>query len=128
MTTILLVNDSPIQNAILGSILRAGDYSVACATTVLEARQVCQQSEVALSLVELLMFQDNGFEVAPLVRRMSKAPVVLLLSRYLEADIMWAKSLGMAGFLYRPVSAKALMKCIEEHLQSSREDSCKNSN
>ncbi len=124
MNTILLVNDSPIQNAVLGTMLRAGGYPIACATTALEARQICEQGEVALSLVELLLLRDNGFELAPLVRQVSKAPVVLLLSRHLEADVMWAKTLGLESILYRPVSATALYACIESHLLRSREDSC----
>lgn len=128
MKTILIVNDSSIQNALLGAVLRAGGYAVTCAKTVAEARRVCEQGEVELALVELLMYQDNGFEVAPLLNQVYKVPVVLLLSRRLEADLMWSATLGLQHFLYRPFSANALLACVEEHQQKGQEVSCANLN
>ena len=112
MAAILIVDDSVTQNACMQLLLGSTGHHVICVTSINEARIFCERNPVELSLVELLLFENNGFEIAPELQKITGAPVVLMLSRLLEADVIWAGAQGISNFLYRPCTPETRLELV----------------
>jgi two-component system, OmpR family, phosphate regulon response regulator PhoB len=120
MATILIVDDSPAQNAFMELLLSNAGHHVVCADTVNEARIICEHQAVDLSLAELLLFRNNGFEIAPELQKITGAPAVLMLSRRLEADLIWAQARQIKHFLYRPWDPALVLNLVNTLLSQAK--------
>jgi len=119
MATILIVDDSATQNACMQLLLSGIGHRVSCVNSINEARIFCEHNPVELSLVELLLFKNNGFEIAPELQKITGAPAVLMLSRRLEADKIWAGAQRIKNFLYRPCAPETCMNLVATLLRQN---------
>lgn len=116
MATVLIVDDSATQNACMQLLLGSIGHNVSCVNSINEARVFCERNPVNLSLVELLLFKNNGFEIAPELQKITGAPAVLMLSRRLDADVIWAEAQQIRNFLYRPCAPETCVNLVEKLL------------
>ncbi len=122
MPTLLVVDDSATQNAYLQLLLGGVGHHVVCVNSINEARVYCERNAVNLSLVELLLLKNNGFEIAPDLKKITAAPTVLMLSRRLDADAIWADALQIKNFLYRPSAPEICVNLVEKLLARDNPD------
>jgi DNA-binding NtrC family response regulator len=120
MAAILIVDDSATQNACLQLLLSNLGHRPECVGSINEARIFCERNHVDLCLIELLLFKNNGFEIAPELQKITAAPTVLMLSRRLEADVIWAAAQQIRNFLYRPCTPEICANLVASLLLSNK--------
>ncbi|MGM0633609.1 MAG: hypothetical protein ACQETO_10630, partial [Pseudomonadota bacterium] len=86
MTDILILDDSPTQNAVLAAVLRAGGHTVATTTSLTGALRQCQAHRPRLALVELVWRQGNGYSRAAFLQRRTGVAAALMVSRQQPAE------------------------------------------
>lgn len=98
---ILLVED----DAHLRTMLRAalgGNHSVSPAADGQQAFQVASESEVDLILLDLGLPDIDGEALIPLLRSVSKAPIIVISARESEAQKIAALDAGADDYLTKP--------------------------
>jgi signal transduction histidine kinase/CheY-like chemotaxis protein len=107
-----VVEDHPINQATLRAQLQALGVEAHFAASGREAlEQLAQAAEVALVLTDISMPEMDGFELAARLRElphMVGVPIVALSAHAFASDIEKSRSVGMAGYLTKPVSLDAL--------------------
>lgn len=121
MAGIVILDDSPARNAVLGAVLRAGGHRVETATTLPGALRLCRQSDPALVLVELVLRRGNGYSLAGFLQRRTGVPAALMVSRQQAAEIRWAEARGLCGVLTRPRPVSVMQHCVAGLLAARRE-------
>lgn len=115
MATILIVEDNPLMQRILGLALGNQGYHVIMAGNGLEAIKRLEDTPVDLALVDVGMPQMDGLTLLGRLRaddRYAALPVVMLTANGQEAVRSQALSLGADGFLTKPTSSRDLLDTI----------------
>jgi len=120
MAAILIVDDSATQNACLELLLSRAGHRAVGVESINAARVFCDRNLVDLCLIELLLFKNNGFEIAAELQKINAAPTVLMLSRQLEADVIWAGAQGIKNFLYRPCASEICTNMVVRLLAQNK--------
>ncbi len=117
MTDIMILDDSPTQNALLAAVLRAGGHRVVTTTSLTGALRQCRHHRPRLVLVELVLRQGNGYSRAAFLQRRTGVAVALMVSRQQPAESRWALARGLCGVVERPRPAEAMRYSVDEVLQ-----------
>lgn len=112
MSRILLIDDSPLQLLCMSRVLQGLAHDVTCHVEPQQALQACERGEFDLVLIELLLRTGNGFEAGLLLREGGYARIMLLAGVYRETDEIWARALGLAGVITRPLPPERLQERI----------------
>lgn len=119
MTHVLAIDDSPCQQLLLASQLAGSPFTLLTAASLPAARNQLRKHRVALILIELLLRDDNGFQLATRLRQHCQCPLVLMSSRTLAADHHWGQARGFRLLLQRPVSSNRLLQTLHQLLQEA---------
>lgn len=124
---VLAVDDSPLQVAVLRSMLLAMHIELRTANNVAQCIPHIEAGVPLLVLVELMLDQDNGFQVCR--KLLGKYPVacVLMTATGRDTDAAWAEKLGIKAVVSRPISRRSLESILEDALDA-RDDSAKRNN
>jgi CheY-like chemotaxis protein len=103
---ILVVEDNAINQLLLRQILKRNGHSVSVAINGQEAVDANKRKEFDLILMDLMMPVMNGFDATLEIRRTSTKyiPIVAITSNVLNNEKERCFSIGMDGFLSKPVS------------------------
>jgi CheY-like chemotaxis protein len=115
MTTILIVEDNPITQRVLGLTLSSRDYHIIQAGNGVEALARLNDTPIDLMLSDVNMPQMDGLTLLRHVRddqRFMTLPVIMLTANGQEAIRSTAVSLGADGFLTKPVGSQELLETI----------------
>lgn len=101
---ILLVEDEPHLAFSLDFNLRSEGFDVVVATTGVEALEHWQkQGPFALIILDVMLPEINGFQVAQTIRKTDKATGILMLTaRATEEDILQGLQLGADDYMTKP--------------------------
>ena len=117
---ILLADDSPTSREILKAMLAEMSFHVTTVNSGREAVDEMQKSAGGydLMILDWRMPDLDGLETALIVRDhpdLTKIPKVIIVSAYSsETAMRRAESMGLAGFLVKPVSESAMFNAIME--------------
>jgi CheY-like chemotaxis protein len=117
MTTILIVEDYPVTQRVLGTTLRNEGYTVVIAAHGLEALEALANTAVDLALVDIAMPEMDGLTLLQHLRadpRYRQLPVVMLTASGQDEDRAQALALGANGFLTKPASSQELVSTISQ--------------
>jgi CheY-like chemotaxis protein len=117
MTTILIVEDYPVTQRVLGTTLRNEGYQVIIAAHGLEALDCLATTPVDLALVDIAMPEMDGLTLLHHLRsdaRYARLPVVMLTASGQDEDRAQALSLGASGFLTKPASSQELLGTVSQ--------------
>jgi CheY-like chemotaxis protein len=113
--TILIVENDAIARAGLAAILQAQGYSTLTAADGLEGLERLQLvAPPDLILLDMLMSGSNGWLFIAELRRnaaLAAIPVVLVTGLSVASE-EWARSLGAAGLLRKPIDVTALLDIV----------------
>ena len=112
MARVLILDDSPLQSACLRQLLEQHGYQVACAATLMQARRLQRSLQPQLQLVELVLWQGNGFSQAVALAR-PDAVTALMTARHLQSDHHWAAVRGIDRVLVRPQPESRMLADID---------------
>jgi NarL family two-component system response regulator LiaR len=120
---VLLIDDHPLLNAGLLTVLEATGFFTVCAQaeSLTDAMSCIEKSETLPSLIilDLLLGNDNGLDFLPMLenycisKNISKPPVLVCSAIADSFKIQAALKLGAAGFLSKTGGKAELLKAID---------------
>jgi response regulator NasT len=113
MQKIMVVDDDLVVLATIGMGLRQAGYQVLQVDSGELAVQICKRENPVLAILDIRMPGMSGFEVAEVLRKVSKTPFIFLSAYSDEDNVQSAKELGALGYLVKPVEIKHLVPAIE---------------
>jgi two-component system, cell cycle response regulator len=130
---ILLVDDSPVNVALIRSTLEPGGYSIISANNVSAAMGLAQENSIDLILSDLHMSPDSGLSFLRSAKddlRLKAIPFILLTSSMsgpTDGTEREAFRLGATRFLARPIAPEQLIFEVETCL-ANKNDKASNAN
>ncbi|MBV8480339.1 MAG: response regulator [Actinobacteria bacterium] len=115
--TVLLVEDDAAMRLVCRVNLEAAGYAVVIATTGSEAIERAREVEPDVVLLDVMLPDVGGFEVA---RQVGGAPVVFLSARVSEVDIERGRTAGAIDYVTKPFDPLRLPRRLREDLEELR--------
>ena len=118
---ILVVDDEPHIGYLVKKVLMRQGYEVALAFSAREALAANANEQFDLYILDIAMPDMNGFELCKELKNTpagALVPVIMLTARGDERAKRSALEAGVARFVTKPFSPKALQQHIEEILES----------
>ena len=119
MATVLVVEDTPSEMALMSHYLQEGGYHVIGAPSGKEGldRAIAQRPDVIVS--DIVMPDISGFELCRKLKRIpeiSEVPIVLCSSKNQNIDRMWGMKQGAKAYITKPYTRDQLLAAIEQVL------------
>jgi len=119
--TILLVEDDETLGYILKEYLELNDYHIIWAKNGSEGIEIFKQQPVNLCLLDIMMPEKDGFEVAKEIKAMdAHQPVIFLTAKSLKIDKLKGFHLGADDYINKPVDEEELLARIRAVLRRSK--------
>jgi CheY-like chemotaxis protein len=115
MATILIVDDSPVSQRLLGYTLQRCGYEIVMAGHGGEALDRLAERAVDLVISDLEMPEVDGLTLLRLIRedrRYHALPIVMLTSSGQDQDRLSAQIAGASDFLTKPTSSRELIETV----------------
>lgn len=120
MKTILVVDDTPENLAVLGELLRP-NYRVRVAPTGARALQVAQsEPRPDLILLDVMMPEMDGYEVLRRLRatpETTQIPVIFVTAMDSADDEEFGFSLGAVDYIAKPIKPAIVLARVRAHLE-----------
>jgi twitching motility two-component system response regulator PilH len=113
--TVLIVDDSPTDQHVIGGFLKKNGIKVLTASDGEQALDIAQSSQPDLILMDVVMPGMNGFQATRRLNRDPRTqtiPVVIVSSKGEVTDKVWGLRQGAVGYLTKPVTEADLMQAI----------------
>jgi two-component system, OmpR family, alkaline phosphatase synthesis response regulator PhoP len=118
---IVVVEDDPVQARAIAAILHHEGFAVDVAANASEGLQrVLSAPPPDLVLLDVMLPDVSGLEVARRLRAGTDVPIILLTSRRQEVDKVVGLEAGADDYVTKPYSAAELLARIRAHLRRSR--------
>lgn len=117
---ILVVEDNPLNQAYLQSVLERMGYEVSCVDTGLKATEKLDQESFDLAFIDLRIPLKNGFETCIHLRNSAAIsnrtiPVIATSGSTSVADHEKAAAVGMDDYLTKPFSPQEIFAVLQKH-------------
>ena len=120
MQRILIVDDEPFNLDLLSQILEE-DYEVIEATNGREGLETARAEKPDLILLDMLMHEMNGWEVAAAVRAsdgLETVPIIAVTAQAMSGDETRALEAGCNAYITKPIDDELLLEKVEELIGS----------
>ena len=117
---ILIVDDSPKNIQVLGSMLKPAGYRIRIAYNGQEALEMVETSLPDLILLDIMMPVMDGFETCKKLKENDKTvdiPVIFLTAKTDTKDIVQAFETGAVDYVSKPFNGTELLRRIQTHLK-----------
>lgn len=123
---ILVVEDDQEIQELIKQFLMTQQYKVIVASDGLEGMKQFNKQSFDLILLDVMMPNLNGFEIAKMIRNHSNIPIIMLTALEEEQDQMKGFDLGIDDYITKPFSFHVLMRRVEAVLRRSNNQSTDN--
>lgn len=127
MKRILIVEDEPDIQELLGTYLRDAGYETAAAGDGAAALAAFENAPFDLVLLDVMLPKLDGFEVCRRIRQSSQVPVVMLTALDGEAQQLRGFGLNIDDYVTKPFSMPVLLEKIRVILRrrgGAEEEDC----
>lgn len=119
---ILVVEDDRDIQEIVSEILKSEGYQVLTANNGLEGYNIYKSQKIDLIILDVMMPQMDGFQMAKLVRqRDEKTPIIMLTALEEEYDEIKGFETGIDDYITKPFSFNILLKRVKAILKRTKE-------
>jgi two-component system, OmpR family, response regulator RegX3 len=118
---ILLVEDEESITAPLSEALSREGFDTSVAGTAAGALELAGDLRPDLVLLDVMLPDGSGFDVARELRRESRVPIIMLTARGEEADRVAGLELGADDYVVKPFSARELVARVRAVLRRAAE-------
>jgi PAS domain S-box-containing protein len=119
-TTILIVDDEPINLQVLANHLSLQNYAITQASNGVEVLDLIEQGwQPDLILLDVMMPRLTGYEVTQAIRKRFPAnelPIILLSAKNQVEDLVAGLEAGANDYLTKPISKDELLARLKTHL------------
>lgn len=116
---ILVIEDDQDIQELIKQFLMVQKYTVEVASDGLEGMKQFNKQSFDLILLDVMMPNLNGFEVAKMIRSQSNVPIIMLTALEEEQDQVKGFDLGIDDYITKPFSFHVLIKRVEAVLRRS---------
>jgi two-component system cell cycle response regulator len=117
--SVLLVDDSPSQRAVIAHRLEVAGFQVAAAADGLECLRVLGELRPDIVLLDVVMPGIDGWETLDRIRKVSGVPVIMLTARAEDIDRVRGLRAGADDYLGKPFQQEELEARIEAVMRRS---------
>ncbi|NQV71831.1 hybrid sensor histidine kinase/response regulator [bacterium] len=120
---ILVVDDTPKNIQVLGSMLREAGYAINVASNGQQALDALARVVPDLILLDVIMPVMDGFETCKRIKAnpaLAHIPVVFLTAKVEAEDIITGFELGAVDYITKPFNSSELLKRVDTHLSLSK--------
>jgi DNA-binding response OmpR family regulator len=117
---VLIVDDTPKNIQLIGSILMEQKYRISVAKNGREALKVVKDVKPDIILLDIMMPELDGFETCKHLKNSEETrdiPVIFLTAKIEAEDIVKAFELGAVDYIIKPFNSKELMVRVNTHLE-----------
>ena len=114
---ILVVDDERKMIKLVRTYLESAGFQVAVAHDGQEALTVFRHEQPDLIVLDLMLPQIDGLDVARTIRRTSEVPIIMLTARAEEADRLIGLELGADDYVVKPFSPRELVARVRAVLR-----------
>jgi len=119
MKKILVVDDEkPISDIVKFNLTKEG-YEVLTAFDGEEALEIFATEQPDLILLDLMLPQKDGLEVAREIRKSSEVPIIMVSAKDSEFDKVIGLELGADDYVTKPFSNRELLARVKANLRRS---------
>lgn len=123
-STVLIVDDDPLIRDLIGEILSREGYGVEAVASGDAALAALRNKICTLVLLDVSMPVLDGFQTLEKIKgdpSMREIPVVMLTAARAEKDVRLARSLGVTGYIAKPVNSQKLLENVKRILGNAPE-------
>lgn len=115
---LLIVDDEKAILHMLTTILNREEFKhVDTATTAGEALTLCQSKHYDLIFLDVMLPDRSGFEICPLIREKTDAPIFFLTARSTDLDKLSGFALGADDYITKPFNPLEVVARVKAHLR-----------
>jgi len=110
--TVLIVEDSPTELAIVRDCLERAGYIVLTAISGIEAKEYIEVAIVDVIVLDLILPDMNGYDLYRTLRgdtRTNETPIVMLTQRSSGPEEFYGRMLGASAYLKKPFRPRQLL-------------------
>jgi two-component system KDP operon response regulator KdpE len=117
--TILVVEDEPQIQKMLGILLDVENFKIAESSSGKQAIRMCASIKPDLILLDLGLPDMDGKEVVTAIREWSQVPIIVLSARADDEEITIALNMGANDYVTKPFNVEVLLARINAALRTS---------
>lgn len=114
---ILVVDDEPTIREVVQLNLEAEGYVVECAQDAAEALDVFSRGPFSMAILDVMLPDSDGFELAKTLRTTSDLPIMMLSARDTDVDKAVGLGMGADDYMTKPFSPVELVARVKAHLR-----------
>jgi DNA-binding response OmpR family regulator len=118
--TILVVEDEPALRDTLSYNLKKDGFTVETVGDGRSALESVRKLKPALIILDIMLPELDGFEVARILRKEISTPILMLTARDDEIDRVVGLEVGADDYLTKPFSMRELMARVKAQLRRTR--------
>ncbi len=115
---ILVIDDDTRLRNLLGKFLQENDFEVQLAGDTSQARDLLQDQDFDLLIVDVMMRGETGFEFTKSFRQKNDTPIIILTARGDVDDRIEGLQSGAQDYLSKPFEPKELLLRIQNIVKS----------
>src|SRR5271154_1915501 len=117
--TILVIDDEPQIQKMLGILLDVENFKIVESTSGKQAIRLCASVKPDLILLDLGLPDMDGKDVITAIRDWSQVPIIILSVRSADDEITAALNMGANDFVTKPFNVDVLLARINASLRTS---------
>ncbi|TRZ36864.1 DNA-binding response regulator [Niallia circulans] len=115
---LLIVDDEQAIHQMLTVILKKeGFQRIDTAETAEEALRLCMANSYDLIFLDVMLPDRSGFDICPLIRERSNAPIFFLTARSTDLDKLSGFALGADDYITKPFNPLEAVARVKAHLR-----------
>lgn len=117
MTTILIVDDEQDMRQLIEMMLNKSNFKTFTASGGTEAYAILMREQIDLVLLDVMMPNENGFQVCKSIQTMSEVPIIFLTARDASEDKVHGLTIGADDYIVKPFTTDELVARINAVLR-----------
>lgn len=116
---VLIVDDTPKNIQVLGTILKQENYQINIAINGKQAIEMAQKVLPDIILLDIMMPEMDGFEACKILKEdplTQNIPIIFLSAKNEAEDIIKGLELGASDYVTKPFNAAELLARVNTHL------------
>lgn len=114
-TQVLIVDDEPVEVALLARILEREGYAVTCSERADRGLQLAMDGKPDLIILDVMMPLINGYNFCQLIKNEDECrdiKIVMVTARDELEDIQIGMEMGADAYLTKPINSQELLRTI----------------
>ncbi|MDX2097359.1 MAG: response regulator [Leptolyngbyaceae cyanobacterium bins.59] len=120
MSTVLVVDDSPMLREMVSDLLKKSGLTVNQASDGVDAMEKIQANPPDLVVMDIVMPRMNGYELCRWIKSNPKTqniPVIMCTTKNEEFDRYWGMKQGGDAYITKPFHPEDMIRAVMQLLQ-----------